>query len=1283
MRSLSLLLFLTITFSQTINYLSFSNGIDQGNCTIQNPCKTFDYILQNVENSTTIKILGGNVLWNCEDPVTISSRFINIQANDDLFTFINNPNCPISPYGLFYLDDGKISLKNLSFLGFSNNFIVSESSGFEMNFVTLKNYLATPFKGSFDYFKIENSFIEGNNIKSNILLEKESKVSISNLTSFGSSYLFEGGKSNSISITKSKFDGTKTKGLLEISAFDKVDIINSVFSSVEDGRYGSGISLKNVKGANIIDNEFIELNSVRGGAVYINSCEYVHFLRNYFSNNYAMYGGAIYIDGKYVSSINNTFIRNKSLFGGAIYIYSIVNFGLYIEQSNFIQNLAETGGAITAINSFLLNIKNSSFLNNTAESGGALHLTGSSFDLDDNGKLLPGIVFSNVLFSNNKAQKNGGAIYIAGNIILESINLLFNNNNAFYGGSIYSIITTQLEISHSLFENCVSLSGGGAIDVYGGKTFIKNTIFNRNKSDKQGGAIRIQLEAKISFQECLFEFNSADIGGAIFNSLSTSCDLLKCFFKDNTAQNGGAVFFDRLFRGSMIEDSQFIKNHGMISGGALSITSGLKVIMVIYLNNNTFIENFGRNGGAIYFSSETRSKKILSFGKFKNYFIKNKAYAGGFLYVKNSNYIPISILEEINESESESIAYGPKLASSPTNIILNEKEISVFPSQFFNITFQVSDYYNQLIPQESILFSLISNPKFKVLGTNEQTLYNGAVDFSYLQIFSNETFIILNIKSEYITTFIRINITSCPPGYQRIKIGDIYTCQSCPEGTFSLDEDSETCDLCPDNARCIGNKIIAETGYWTFINQNEVSIHYCSNYKCKGGNKCSDHRDPEAPVCGACLQGYSEWGGICKKCEKVSAFWFVLFLGYFFIIFAFYHILSQTKHGGAFIILFFFTQSMLLLIGSTHTYFSWLEPIFDMDLEKFEAIFIILGCPFERSSMGRIITNIAKPILFFILLAIIFPFSFLIHCLCQRRKKSEEVTPLLSQETPNENLNLNQDIQENNQVTEEINDQKSENLEKSISLNENNRIQNYWNYFKDLLYKSFIDPSAYAKTFTHLLIISYFIFTKVGFSYLICLKFGDSRYLSASTDIKCFSPEYNAWLPLFIILILYSILFPIFLAIFLFTLKRKNLLEKYENYFGGLYEHYKHEYFWYEFLSIFRRTIIISTDVFCKVFLQELPGVKYIIMQIIFFILLLIHIKIEPYQTRSENFAERISLIVMIILLILRGSASFEYSQDWIKITIILIATFTVIGLFLHAVILNMKSLIKMFKKKE
>ncbi len=121
---------------------------------------------------------------------------------------------------------------------------------------------------------------------------------------------------------------------------------------------------------------------------------------NFYNGKSSANGGAIFNEGN-LTVINCNFEDNSATsYGGAIYskqTYS--NMNLLVTNSNFIGNIASTGGAIVDANT----ITNCTFLNNTATLGGAIHN-----DLSNN------LTVTDSLLMGNSADI-GGAISNIGN----------------------------------------------------------------------------------------------------------------------------------------------------------------------------------------------------------------------------------------------------------------------------------------------------------------------------------------------------------------------------------------------------------------------------------------------------------------------------------------------------------------------------------------------------------------------------------------------------------------------------------------------------------------------------------------------------------------------------------------------------------------------------------------------------------------------------------------------------------------------------------------------------
>lgn len=121
------------------------------------------------------------------------------------------------------------------------------------------------------------------------------------------------------------------------------------------------------------------------------------------------------------------------------------------------------------------------------------------------------------------------------------------------------------------------------------------------------------------------------------------------------------------------------------------------------------------------------------------------------------------------------------------------------------------------------------------------------------------------------------------------------------------------------------------------------------------------------------------------------------FLLYTFAIFLFTHISAQSPASGGTKILFFFGQTLTLIIG-TNELFNWAKAIFDFDISISNtssggsSITESIECPFERNSYGKILTNLLQPISFLLILLILFFISLIVRAILYVRSRKVEKT---------------------------------------------------------------------------------------------------------------------------------------------------------------------------------------------------------------------------------------------------------------------------------------------------
>jgi predicted outer membrane repeat protein len=328
-----------------------------------------------------------------------------------------------------------------------------------------------------------------------------------------------------------------------------------------------------------------------------------------------VYGGAAQIIAASPTFMSVTFQNNTAERGGAIYASDASD--ISIDNSVFVGNQAESGGAILVINS-VLTASESRFESNQAHFGnaGALFMDSSIVDLQ------------NSHFDSNQATFDGGAILAeSGSLTLTGMSTFSNNVSSFgEGGSIRleatdPVIVTDTDFSlntagshggavsmtavgESSFTNTTMTSNmtgfegdGGALFVEYSGTQISSSSFEANHSSRNGGAIGT-IGSDLSGSNVDLRGNHADNQGGGIGAEGGTIVLEHTEFHTNTAAAGGGGLSSSAIE-TMVSDTRFQANESTGGdGGALELRGVEATIFRILA-----IENWAQNGGAISASS--------------------------------------------------------------------------------------------------------------------------------------------------------------------------------------------------------------------------------------------------------------------------------------------------------------------------------------------------------------------------------------------------------------------------------------------------------------------------------------------------------------------------------------------------------------------------------------------------------------------------------------------------------------------------------------------------------
>ena len=526
-------------------------GVDIVNCLKQNttsPCKTLSYVLNNgpsLNNSEVIFF--GDQLIN-ETLIIFHVENLTIRGaskTDCVLKCVPSSHSNKLGSGLLIISAVKLSIFNIVFEGCGS----SQFSTIISKYGVLKYYSAVYIINSTDIQLIATRFYR-NTGRALSMHDVNGQVQISNSTFVENEFrndesaLFGGG-SIYIEFTYCSPGNTRCDPEANNHNTNSSYLINDC--TFKGNRVSSKIATEENNVHVRISNERYEGHAGHGGGIYI-SMRGVSFNNSLtvenctFVGNSAVRGGAISALFHNRASHNFlyvnwcTFKENHASLtsGGALLLsfYSvggeIANNSISIQNTNFIGNSAEFGGAVSFFTSRTrsnqnnsLSFTNCSFVENSASAGGAVYLTPlgqtSVYDCSS-----PTVVFCNCSFVKNEVPIR---------------HISFGNSQHALESGVLSVDSLQVDLltNVSFVENRGSAVFAASVDI----RVLESTEvkFIRNRA-RNGGAISLLYSSVLELHpesQVVFDSNSAsESGGAIYATIAHPSEYLlsqRCFIR--------------------------------------------------------------------------------------------------------------------------------------------------------------------------------------------------------------------------------------------------------------------------------------------------------------------------------------------------------------------------------------------------------------------------------------------------------------------------------------------------------------------------------------------------------------------------------------------------------------------------------------------------------------------------------------------------------------------------------------------------------------------------------
>ena len=835
----------------------------------------------------------------------------------------------------------------------------------------------------------------------------------------------------------------------------------------------------------------------------------------------------------------------------------------------------------------------------------------------------------NSTFQPGSQSESGAFIYAVSQSVVIADGSIFRNSFSDLG-NIYGIAVT-LNIN-----NCEFLSNTG-VDIYvlTSKLYLTDTVFKDSVITQSNlGAVSMISSNTTSISGCSFTGVSSNDGltgtSNIYDSSSkklsvTNTDLTglnnnviglyvyKCtsiilekltvdqFYSDE--YSAVTIRADSKSYSLSIKDSKITENYSKKNGGGLYVENYNTTIEDTEISFNTAE---GSGGGIYYTSASCNNCGIYIEGNTEIFNNTCLSDGGG---IKWEDFKPL--IEKSELIYNNSAAYGSELATVPAKFGLGERRrlselilgtiLDFGPGKLFEeyIPLYIYDTYGEVVKTENSLIAILtvnesSSKTSSVSGTTKFTAQEGVLYLTnfiltgqpgssmYLKISSESirSTGARNDDTEYLNeAFINIEFRQCTNGEQIQQTG----CVNCEKNKYTI-KPSSNCKSCPTGATCPGaDIIIVDNGYWRSSIESDV-VYECEIFgACLKGNTTDElgscTSGYSGVLCQSCEIGYSKTGdGKCAKCPSQAANIAILIILCFCIIFVSV-VLVKTTLKSAF---------------SPKALHSIYIKIFTNYLQL---VFIVTQFKLEWPTYVVQLFNIQKSA------ATVSDQIFSIDCYLAQKNS----------------------------------DDSSEGYYVKLCMVAAMPLfifliaYVYW-ICHGSVYQTY--KPLKREVYTTIIVLFFLVYpniVKLLFSNFSCVSIDQmDSYLKDNTAIQCWDSRHKRYSFIVAIpgIILWAIGFPTLLLLLMGKNKRRLHLDHYRVIFGFLYNGFRHSRFFWEFVIMYRKILLISIAVFMA---SEALILQALNVVIVLFISVYLQYGFKPYNNLELNHMEMQALAVASI----------------------------------------------------
>lgn len=761
---------------------------------------------------------------------------------------------------------------------------------------------------------------------------------------------------NSIAVSNSKFSSISGGEILIESANlqnsdlkTKVDFINSTFLNI-DANYLSLMQINEGAVVSIDGCNFTGIYTLEEGAViFAGYRKAVVVIKNSsFTNNYAVTGGVFNIESESVIQIyNSTISSNFAVTSGVAHANNNGYFEVY--DSKITQNYAISSSVSQIFDVADLSVVNNSKIYSNVGFTQAefvaeisvrcsllcflstkyknyLIANSDLYDINESN-------YAFQLISGSLSIQNNTEIYLQNYIFDTFQSTLIIENSKIYSVSVsessLKITSTVLEVKSSLFYNIsevnmvpfIFVAFESKLNVEAVEYYDSNcTLFICSFSSAEIDNLKVHNITTKSATPLLYfdkELNITLTNSEIYEVSSPNQDYLwsivdsyawsiknvsfhdsgqySLYIDESVIQEINSLTIQDWDHGVYIDESTvtLLTNSNFERLGGTDFKHGGAIIIDnsnVTISNSSFSSNSAIEGGAIYYICSTSS--YCSAAISNSTFTSNiAAESGGAVYYtlyrpefSDNNYVNNTAL------------YGPNIASYAVKIKI--KSSNSDKMYFTNVGSGIlydQEFTLALYDHDGQLMVLDSASPITITGSDTGSI---ALETTSLKVKSGEaTFSDIIFKHKPGSTGIRFNVASSAVDIEMLKkeYGDSYElehlsidfrwckpgeiiyddtqCNTWSPGTYSIEWNSTKCENCLDNTSCLGgDEISVNSGYWRYTSNSTIIVECPNEDACKGGYNPSGKYPVywatgyEGELWSSCITGGS------KRYEKVSDF---------------------------------------------------------------------------------------------------------------------------------------------------------------------------------------------------------------------------------------------------------------------------------------------------------------------------------------------------------------------------------------------------------------------------